>query len=92
MEYARQIEKDIPDSYLLIKNVRNNVSHNLGNHNPIPHLVLNDEKIDESNRISFGQSTEKIMTNRSESEFFEIDLLGNYREEIISIFESPFHS
>jgi superfamily II DNA or RNA helicase len=92
MEYARQIEKDIPDSYLLIKNIRNNVSHNLGNHNSIPHLLLKDEQIDGSNRISFGQSTEKIMTNKSESEFFEIDLLGNYREEIISIFESPFHS
>lgn len=90
MEYAKQIEKDIPDSYQLVNNVRNNVNDKLVSAEPIVHILLKNELFDKESSLGFGQSVEANPDNAHDSEFFNIDLLGNYREEIISAFESPF--
>jgi superfamily II DNA or RNA helicase len=91
MEYAKQIEKDIPDSYQLVNNVRNNVNDKLVSAEPIVHTLLKNELFDKESSLGFGQSVDVNPDNAHDSEFFNIDLLGNYREEIISAFESPFN-
>jgi len=90
MEYAKQIEKDIPDSYKLINNVRNNVNDKLMSAKPIAHGFLKNELFENTSSLAFGQSIEVNSDKNKDSEFFDIDFLGNYREEIISAFESPF--
>ncbi|MBL4797324.1 MAG: DEAD/DEAH box helicase family protein [Oleispira sp.] len=91
MEYARQIEKDIPDSYLLINSICKNEGKKIGNNNPLTYALLNNGLLNEIPSISFDQGVETNSTKNNDSEFIEIDLLGSYREEIISIFESPFY-
>jgi superfamily II DNA or RNA helicase len=91
MEYARQIEKDIPDSYQLVNNVRNNVNDKLVSAEPIVHTILKNEFVGSESSFGFGQSVDVNPDRTNDSEFFNIDLLGNYREEIISAFESPFN-
>ncbi len=89
-EYAKQIEKDIPDSYILVNNVRNNLNDRLVSAKPIIHSFLKNELFDNEPSLGFGQGVVVNSVKNNESEFFNIDLLGNYREEIISAFESPF--
>jgi hypothetical protein len=89
-EYAKQIEKDIPDSYLLVNSGCNDVNHKLGDAKPTAHVFLKNELLDNESSLAFGQSPDVNADKTHDSEFFNIDLLGNYREEIISAFESPF--
>jgi superfamily II DNA or RNA helicase len=91
MEYSRQIEQDIPDSYQLVNNVRNNVNNKLVSVEPIVHTLVKNELFDNESSLSFGQGVDVNADKTHDSEFFNIDLLGNYREEIISAFESPFN-
>jgi superfamily II DNA or RNA helicase len=91
LEYARQIEKDIPDSYLLVNSIRNDVKHKLDSAKPIAHVFLNNGLFSNAPSLGFGQSVEVNLARANDSEFFNIDLLGSYREEIISAFESPFN-
>ena len=58
---------------------------------PIVHTLLKNELFDKESSLGFGQSVDVNPDNAHDSEFFNIDLLGNYREEIISAFESPFN-
>ena len=89
--YAKQIEQDIPDSYQLVNNIRMNVNNKLVSTEPIVHALVKNEFFDNESSLSFGQSVDVNSANSHDSEFFNIDLLGNYREEIISAFESPFN-
>lgn len=91
-EYAKQIEKDIPDSYLLVNSGRNDVNHKLGEAKPTAQIFLKNELLGNESSLTFGQSVDVNADKTHDSEFFNIDLLGNYREEIISAFESPFSS
>jgi superfamily II DNA or RNA helicase len=90
-EYAKQIEKDIPDSYLLVNSRRNDENHKLSDAKPTAHVFFKNELLGNESSLAFGQSVEVNPTKAHDSEFFNIDLLGNYREEIISAFESPFN-
>lgn len=89
-EYAKQIEKDIPDSYLLVNGGRNDVIHKLDDAKATPNTFLKNELLGNESSLSFGQSADVNAYKTHDPEFFNIDLLGNYREEVISAFESPF--
>ena len=91
MEYAKQIEKDIPDSYQLVNNVRNDVNDKLVSAESIVHTILKNDFVGNESSLGFGQIVDINTDKTHDSEFFNIDLLGNYREEIISAFESPFN-
>jgi superfamily II DNA or RNA helicase len=89
MEYARQIEKDIPDSYMLVNSVNNNANKKSETKRPNTSIISKHDLLTEIPTIDFELSI-KSTTKSYNSDYFEIDLLGSYREEIISIFESPF--
>jgi hypothetical protein len=57
---------------------------------PTAHVFLKNELLSDESSLAFGQSVDVNADKTHDSEFFNIDLLGNYREEIISAFESPF--
>jgi superfamily II DNA or RNA helicase len=86
--YARQIERDIPDSYMLVNSV-NNTSNKIETITPKKIALSKNELLTEIPTIGFDLSI-KATTENYNSDYFEIDVLGNFREEIISIFESPF--
>ena len=91
-QYSRYIEKDIPDSYVRINHIQNNVNNKSDAVKSNVHILLNNELFNdaEAAKLGFGEDFTAKVTKRNRSKLFEIDLVGNYREEIISAFESPF--
>jgi superfamily II DNA or RNA helicase len=90
MEYAKQIEQDIPDSYLLLKSIPNKASNTLSNTKPIAHNFLNTELFLENFSLILEPDIKINRTENNKEKYCTVELLGNYREEVISIFESPF--
>lgn len=87
--YARQIERDIPNSYMLVNSVNNNINKKIETKRPNNIIISKSDLLTEIPTIDFDLSI-KPTTKSYNSDYIEIDLLGSYREEIISIFESPF--
>jgi hypothetical protein len=87
--YARQIEKDIPDSFLLIKSPKTKEYKKRPTSPVVTTPPTNNPPTDVSS-LNFSDEGKTTKPKISTPILFGIDLLGKYRKEVISVFESPF--
>lgn len=91
MEYARQIEVDIPNSYLLVKNIDSIKSTRQEKMVSPPKANISTNHPHDFPNLSFESDDTAGNLSGNKADSFEISLLGAFRNEIISTFESPFN-
>ncbi len=90
MGYARQIEKDIPDSFLLLKDPRRK-GYKKPPSNPVVTTPPANLPPTDASSLNFSDKSKTTEPKIPSPILFGIDLLGKYRKDVISVFESPFN-
>ena len=90
MGYARQIEKDIPDSFLLLKDPQRKGYKKQPSNSVVIAPPTNNPST-EAPSLNFSDEGKTMKPKVTTPIIWEIDLLGKYRKEVISVFESPFN-
>ena len=88
--YARQIEKDIPDSFLLLKDPRRK-GYKKPPSNPVVTTPPANLPPTDASSLNFSDKSKTTEPKIPSPILFGIDLLGKYRKDVISVFESPFN-